>query len=402
MRTVPALLLLLVAGLALYLASAWREERGRQPADDAAPPPRASVAEPAPAGREPLGGGRLSPTTSAAGVPRRVAELNREALAALEAGALARAVELLERCRAEVPDEPVFTRNLAEALARLARSAYADLGTRAAALEHLERAVKLDPAREDLAALLSRWRRQSEVEADFWTDESEHFHLSYDGERTELLHRGQRTILDTLEEAYLAFGELFGQFPVGGGAPKIQVVVHRREAFGELTGLGHWAGGVYDGVVRLPLEDLEREGPELRRVLRHELVHAFVRSVGGRKVPGWLNEGLAQWLEESFDTDRAQRVRRARRSLVGQAPFALVRLEDSLAGWSDPAQIALAYSQSLALVDHVQRWYGERLLYEMVAGCAEGRSPAATFRSRTHVDLEEVQRDLFESIESER
>lgn len=397
----PALLgaALLAAGAAAWYLSGLDNapEPARGPREPAVLEP-----EPDPAGRVSLGNATLTPTASSAGIPRRLAELNREAIGALEAGNHARAIALFEECLAGAPDEPVFARNLAEALARAAREDYADRARREAGLAALERATLLDPSRADLASLLERWRRQSEAEADFWTDESTHFQLSYDGNRTELLHRGQRAMLDTLEEAYRSFAELFGHHPVGPGKPKIQVVVHGRESFGRLTGLGHWAGGVYDGVVRVPVEDLAGELSELRRVLRHELVHAFVRALGGRDVPGWLNEGLAQWLEEPFDTDRAQRVRRTRRSLVGHAPFPLERLRGSLAAWDDPQEIARAYSQSLALVDHVQRWYGERLLYDMVAGCAVGTAPAETFRARTHLDLEAVQRDLFDSIESER
>ncbi len=393
---------LLVAALLAASAAAWYVSGLEQAPEPQPSAPAPAEPEPDPGGRVSLGNATLTPTASSAGIPRRLAELNRQAIEALEAGEHARAVALFEECLAGAPDEPVFARNLAEALARAAREDYADRSRFEAALAALARAVELDPTRADLSSLLERWRRQGEAEADFWTDESTHFQLSYDGGRTELLHRGQRAMLDTLEEAYRSFAELFGHHPVGPGRPKIQVVVYDRESFGRLTGLGHWAGGVYDGVVRVPVQDLGGELAELRRVLRHELVHAFVRALGGRDVPGWLNEGLAQWLEEPFDTDRDQRVQRTRRSLVAHAPFPLERLKGSLATWDDPAEIARAYAQSLALVDHVQRWYGERLLYEMVAGCAAGTAPAETFRARTHLELEAVQRDLFDSIESER
>ena len=49
-----------------------------------------------------------------------------------------------------------------------------------------------------------------------------------------------------------------------------------REEFSKLTGLGHWAGGAYDGRIRVPVTDLAKEERPLVRVLRHELVHAVV------------------------------------------------------------------------------------------------------------------------------
>lgn len=386
----------LAAAIALIAVGwfAWRS-RTEQPAPQAPPdvvqlPPEQ---EP-PLVRIPLGSdsGEL-----AGGVPARWAERNRQALRRLEQGDLAGAVELLEECHAALPDEPVIAGNLAEALARLARAEHAEPRSRADAIAHLARAVEIDSTRGDLAGLLARWRESAAVEAGFWTDDSEHFRLSYDGDRTEILRSGYHVLLRELERAYQDFGELFGRFPVEGGAPKIEVVLYRREEFARLTGLGHWAGGVFDGRVRIPVEDLGAQEAELRRVLRHELVHAFVREVGGSSVPGWLNEGLAQWLEESFAPDRAQRVAEATRRLVGKDPFPLEKLRASLVTWSDPEAIARAYAQSLALVAHIERWYGERILFEMVTACGEGGSASQRFLERIGVPLDQVLSDAAQS-----
>src|SRR5688572_12600112 len=47
-----------------------------------------------------------------AGVEVRWAELNKQAIAALDAGQDAKAVELFEQCHVAVPTEPIFTANL--------------------------------------------------------------------------------------------------------------------------------------------------------------------------------------------------------------------------------------------------------------------------------------------------
>lgn len=57
-----------------------------------------------------------------------------------------------------------------------------------------------------------------------------------------------------------------------------------------------WAEAVFDGQVRLPMP--VASSPETRdHVLRHELAHAFLVDFSGGRIPLWLNEGLAQWLE---------------------------------------------------------------------------------------------------------
>ncbi len=327
-----------------------------------------------------------------------LSELNDRAIAALEAERLEEAVTLFEECHEGEPDEPVFSSNLAEALTRLARARYATEADIQGPIALLRRATTLAPDREDLGKLLERWEKTAETEKDFWTDETEHFRLSYDGSRTDLLHRGHVIITSALEYAYAEFTQVFGYYPVDRGAAKIRVVIYRREEFSELTGIGHWAGGVYDGVVRIPLTDFDEQRSELERVLRHELIHAFVKEVGGSDVPAWLNEGLAQWHELVHLDERATRVGNARKRLEGHSLFALDELKGSLASWTDREKIERGYAQALALVAFLERWYGERILYEMVAGCSEGRACGQTFSERMGVELGAVLRDLEASL----
>lgn len=319
----------------------------------------------------------------------RFVELNRMAIRALEAGDPERACALFEQCVKGVPDEPVFARNLAEALARAAQARREREQPCASCVTDLERALALAPERDDLARLLERWRKELHLEADFWRERSAHFELAYDGDRADILH-GSHRLIDVLERAYEDLGLFFGILPVEQGRAPIRVVLHRREGFGALTGLGDWAGGAFDGTVRVPIEDLAREERRLESILRHELVHAFVLELGGAGVPGWLNEGLAQFLEP----DRERDVELARAALAGKAWIELEELRGSLATWDDQARIAQAYAQSLALVDHLARHYGERIPVALVAGCAQGKDVAATFREWTRVDLAAAAGDL--------
>lgn len=314
------------------------------------------------------------------------AELNNRATLELAEGRLAVAVEMLERCHAASPEDDVFRRNLAEALVRLAR-AKAEERRLEAAIRSLERALVLAPDREDadlLARIAQRWRREVEVEEEHWTEDSDLFELSYDTRRVDILHRSQE-VLDHLEESYETLASWFGRDPVRTeGRPRIRVVLYRREEFGRLTGLGDWAGGAFDGVVRVAVEDLEEERARWRRVLVHELVHAFVHELGGPAVPGWLNEGLAQLLE---GRDLSLALQAADRRL-GDRFFPLERLEGSLATWSDPTEIGQAYAQSLLMVQRLGEEYGEEVLRRMVVGYAEGRSAEQSFEAWASVPLE--------------
>jgi len=356
-----------------------QETAARPPALDAAPRRVAAGADESPPAQ------RAAETVDSGA---RWAEVNRSAIDALEAGEYERAVELFEECLEADPAEVVFQRNLAEALTRMALRDH-ELHT---PCEHcialIERALALSPTRDDLGRLLDRWRRAAEAEEGFWRDSSIHFDLAYDGFREGM--RDSNELLHLMEEIYVDLAQAFGEHPVEVGGNRIAVVLYERESFDRVTGLGHWAGGAFDGTVRVPVQDLEAESERLDRVLRHELVHAFVRRLGGPHVPGWLNEGIAQWHEPQ----RELSVSRARERLLGRELYTLERMQGSIASWTDTEEIARAYAQALLFTDYIARNYGERAVYEMVFGCDEGIDPAETFESWTRVELAAVLGDL--------
>lgn len=335
-----------------------------------------------------------------AGGPRWT-DLNDAGIRALEVDDFEAAIKAFEACLAGDPSEQVYARNLAEALARAAASQHesGNEDERLAAIQLLERAVGLDPSRAKLADLLGRWKRSAAAEEGFYVHRTDHFHISYDLDRNEV--RGEiDEVGELLEKAYMTYSEAFQIYPASSGP--IRVVLYTREGFDRVTGIGPWAGGVYDGTIRLPVGDLHRELPRVRSVLRHELVHAFVQEKGGSAVPAWLNEGLAQWLESATPGSRASEAARARQRLVGTQPFPLAELRGSLAAWEDTQAIERAYAQALALVGWIASEYQNNgvqsngVLFEMVAGCGQGQSAESVFEVRIGIPLETVLQDLMQ------
>jgi hypothetical protein len=405
MRAREAFLSLFFAGIGAYGAWTWWSHRAPEPAPKrpSTQPSFAAPDEPdPPSQRREIGAVELrkGAVQAGRGVPPALARQNSDGIDALEKGDLARSVELFEACLAARPDEKIFAENLAEALARKSNHDFdsADDEERAQALAAMRRAHELAPARKDIEQRLAQMERLAKSEAGFWKDSSEHFELSYDGDRGDLLG-GAFQITPQLERAYQQYGELFDAWPVEKGRPKIRVVLYRKEGFHEATGIGHWAGGLFDGTVRVPVEDLQKEKTDLERVLRHEIAHAFVSASGGASVPGWLNEGLAQYLEYENLSARAARVQNARNRLRGKPLLPLSDLQKSLAELSDDATIQLAYSEGLALVEAIDRNFGERVPYQMVAGCKQKTAVAETFHRRTGQTLESALSDLALELE---
>jgi hypothetical protein len=164
--------------------------------------------------------------------------------------------------------------------------------------------------------------------------------------------------------------------------------VYGKSGFHEATGMGHWAVGAFDGAVRVPVEDLKKEKGGLERVLRHEVAHYFIREAGGMNVPGWLNEGLAQWCETAYVVDRGRSIDAAKKRLAGKELLPLAKLQGMLGRDRSDDEIALAYAEALALCGWIDATFGERVLFDLVAAAKTPEGVAACFKRRTGVDLD--------------
>ena len=161
---------------------------------------------------------------------------------------------------------------------------------------------------------------------------STNFTVFFEGPAEEVL---AARALELLEAAYWRIGGALGVYP----AEVISVVLYTTEQFRDVTRSPAWAGGLYDGKIRVPVGGALEHPDELRRVLAHELTHAFVRSLSVRGVPQWLNEGLAGVFEQT-DLAWAEEIVREARSLVP-----LEQLHGDFGGLS-PGAAAVAYAES--------------------------------------------------------
>jgi tetratricopeptide (TPR) repeat protein len=312
----------------------------------------------------------------------------------LDGGDVAAAIERFEFALTQLGDADgtVARSNLAEALARRART-LADARAWDDALASLERAVELDPQRTDLAAWLVRLRDERAVEGDFASYSSQRFELSFDGERSAILGGAQRAI-DVLEAAYGEYWLFFGHDAVANGE-RIAVVLYSPEQFHALTGLGHWAGGAYDGRVRVPVADFDGDEARWTNTLWHEVAHAFLHDIAPRGLPGWLDEGLAQYLEPGG----VEAAARARASLSPEALHPLAALEGAFNSLGDQGAIRRGYAQALAFTDHLVRTHGEHVVRELVFGLGRDVDVATRFRELVGFDLAVAHQDFADALE---
>lgn len=127
-------------------------------------------------------------------------------------------------------------------------------------------------------------------------------------------------------------------------------------SFYELTGAPAWTNAMFfRGEIIIPLATNEPVDLEnLHRSVKHEYSHAVFSALSGGMIPGWLDEGLAQWIEG----DENPALRNSLRSyLTKSAPVPLALLQGGFTKLT-PRMVPAAYAQSLLAVQALLKAYG--------------------------------------------
>jgi len=186
----------------------------------------------------------------------------------------------------------------ARALELLGESAFQQ-GRMEEAIDLWEKAIESNP-KEKLQARLDRARRLLKAEEGFHRSDASHFSLKFDGQ--EASPELAQEILSCLEESWSDLAIRFAHYPEA----VIQVTLYSNRVFYDATESPSWAGGVFDGQMRIPIRGLTHLTPRARQVLVHELTHSFIAAKAHDNAPDWIQEGMAQIMEgRGRRTDRA-------------------------------------------------------------------------------------------------
>ena len=200
-------------------------------------------------------------------------------------------------------------------------------------------------------------------------ESSEHFKVVFDGYEHGTI---DRTVLSMLEEAYSEVGRKLDYYP----RQSVTVVLNTAEEFHDVTRAPSWAGGLYDGKIRIPVRNIENfDRAEIRRVLHHEYVHALVHTIVER-APHWVNEGLAEYLTQS----------QGPRPLGQLIPLNL--LERGFP--ASPIQaVAVAYNESHEAVKYLVDRYGMYSFMNFLRELGKGSGIAEAFESAYLISYDE-------------
>lgn len=247
-------------------------------------------------------------------------------------------------------------------------------GRIAEAIAIYEKGTEFAPDERIFREKLDQWRKDVTVRATAYESRGAHFSVLFQGAADETI---ARRAVEMLEEAYWRIGTALTTYP----ARTLTVVLYTEEQFRDVTRSPAWAAGAYDGTIRLPTRGALERPEELERILAHEFVHAVVATIGGSRVPTWLNEGLASMLEPGAD---------ARDASPTTESMPLVRLERGFDGLAaDDAR--RAYATSERAVVRMAQLRGAPAIVALLEDIRRGVPFSSAFHQRMSMRYEDFQ-----------
>jgi tetratricopeptide (TPR) repeat protein len=299
----------------------------------------------------------------------------------IDAGDYAEAISRAEQAATIAPDSPDAFRQLG--------TAYYVSNRLPEAIKAWKRSLVLRPD-DNLRQLVAKVEREVAVEGEFKEQESSHFTVRFEGQRTGFTLASD--VLRTLERQYAELSRDLNYSP----QQSISVVLYTEKEFFDVTQSPSWSAGANDGKLRIPVKNLTSVGGQFERVLKHELTHSFVHFMTRGNCPAWLNEGLAQLMEGRDPNYYAPAIARLYRDgkfvPLGSLHEAFSPLNEEKAD--------IAYGESLVMVAYLESTYGMPVVLRILEQLGAGEPAENAVREITQKDYAQLERDLGEALSS--
>jgi tetratricopeptide (TPR) repeat protein len=223
----------------------------------------------------------------------------------------------------------------------------------------INQALELDPEDQSLQERAAQLIAEREAFRTYLTDATAHFDSRYDPQ--------DQGIVDALADLNRDLEDAWKDVvSVLGVQPQDRLLVIWLDAESYRWQAPAWSAALFDGRVRIVIEDYERQKNTIRRTLRHELTHAVLHTIG-TPLPTWLHEGMAQSAEG--------RDSRAAASYFSDGPpqLSLQQLDGNWTTWTDRDQVTEAYAYALAFCTWLREEYSDSVMANLFLNL-EGRS----------------------------
>jgi tetratricopeptide (TPR) repeat protein len=231
-----------------------------------------------------------------------------------------------------------------------------------------------------LAAKIDRGRREMAAEAGMGRESSRYFTILYEREVPRELVQG---FFQALDQAFDVLHDRLGEYP----RDAITVILYAKSAFKSVTQAPDWAGGLYDGKIRIPVGGLTtvEEAEGLHGLLVHEMTHAFLYRMAPAGLPLWFNEGLAT----AFQGWDVEKIRAFFSNHPPESLDSLAAVDRTLRGRG--GDVTAGYAAARLAISELEEMRGFGAVRRIIAGVGAGGAFAEVFRDEARVDLPEFE-----------
>jgi tetratricopeptide (TPR) repeat protein len=257
-----------------------------------------------------------------------------------------------------------------------------------AASKYYKRAAKQSPERQDYRAMATKLGREAKVEEKFVTLDKGNFRVQIERGKHVGVEKAVRSVHQYLEQAYRDLTKELGASP----RKRITVVIYNKTQYRRVSNVHSWARAYFDGKVRVAIQRWPGDREALRKDLRHELTHAFLRGLHPR-TPTWLHEGLAQVIEG--------RDARGAASLFRNGKYKVLPIRTLLGNFTDTKDAETAnvgYAQALALVGYLKLKGGRRQLQSLLRGLDRSGDSKKALRLVYGKSIEELMKAALKRV----
>ena len=243
------------------------------------------------------------------------------------------------------------------------------------AKESWQKALKLAPSRQDVRERLEKLEKESQVERSLTRSDTHPFIVRF-AEGQSSVDLGSIRVL--LRDAYRMIGQHFEYLP----DDRIAVILYPAADSDRVKGISHQVGGLYDGKIRLPLDNHSGSIQRMQGILWHEYTHALVHDLSKGRCPAWLNEGIATVQESRvypIDLSLARKALEAKK-MVGWNEY-----------WDKPyptdeTQRYLYYQQAYLIARYFSSRWGWRQMVSLLNRLGQGYPLGDAIRAEYKID----------------
>lgn len=250
---------------------------------------------------------------------------------------------------------------------------------------HYAAAVPLDP--ENRAYLTNRLQMiddESKVEANFKraADPRGHFviqHVDYTNGVS------VPELLGILSSAYDTVGKDLGIFP----ARAVNVKLYDPKDFAQIAKLPEWAIGIFDGKMRLKVDEVQSAPSQVKDLLFHEYTHAVLAMNVKQKIPAWFHEGLAQLMEPQFKENPREQAQM--RDALARNKLDFASLQNSFKDIESKGDAENAYLLSKYFLAYLNHKYGHEKLTAWIKHMTQDEKFEDAFKNVYGLALKDAQ-----------